>query len=132
MLYIPKSVVDEVTSKTNEATRDRVCRRHLGNAVVDQTQEAGVDGVGQEQTSRTTLVETATDTDEESSSNGAANGHELDLSVSEAAVEVIGVLDNLALIVAFCAGEGFRRDILADLLVVLERGHGWSNECEGD
>ena len=104
---VPKSVVDKVAGKTNEATGYRVCRRHLGDTVVDQTQEASVDGVGQEQTSRTTLVETAADTDEQCSTNGAANGHELDLSVSETTVEVIGVLDNLAFIMAFRSGEGF-------------------------
>ena len=96
-----------MTSKTNEATRHRICRRHLGNAVVYQTQEAGVDGVGQEQAGWATLVETAADTDEERSSNGTANGHELDLSVSKTTVEVIGVLDDLALIMAFCSDKGF-------------------------
>jgi len=103
---IPKSVVDKVTSKTNEASRDRICCRHLSDTVVDQTKEASVDGVGKEQATRTALVETTADTDEEGSSNGAANGHELDLSVSKTTVEVIGVLDDLAFIMAFCTGEG--------------------------
>jgi hypothetical protein len=90
-----------VTSQTNEATRYRICRRHLGDTVVYQTQEASIDGVGQEQTGRATLVQATTDTDEERSSDGTANGHELDLSVSETAVKVVGVLNDLAFIVTF-------------------------------
>ena len=119
-----KSVVNEVPSKTDEAARDRVCGGHLGDAVVHQAEEASIDGVRQEQAAWAAFVETAADADEESGANGAANGHQLDLSVSQAAVEVIVVLDDLAFFVAVDAADGVGRDILADLLVMFEDGHG--------
>lgn len=112
-----------MSSKTNETTGDRVCGGHLSNAVVHQTKEASVDGVGEEQAAGAALVKTATDTDEEGSTDGATNGHKLDLSISQASVKVIGVLDDLALLMAVGASDGLGRDIVVDLLAMLERCH---------
>ena len=113
-----KCIVDKVTRKTNEATGYRVCGCHLSDAVVHQTQEASVDRISEEQAGWATLVETATDTDEESGSNGAANGHELNLSVSKTAVEVISVLNNLAFFMAVDASDWLGRHKVVDLFAM--------------
>ena len=113
-----KRVVDKVSSKTNKATGNRVCGCHFGDTVVHQTKEASVDRIREEQAGRAALVETAADTDEESGSNGAANGHELNLSVSETSVEVIIVLNDLAFFMAVDAGDWFRRHKVVGLLAM--------------
>lgn len=113
-----KRVVDKVSSKTNKATRDRVCGGHFGDTVVHQTKETSVDRIGEEQAAWAALVETAANTDEESGSNGATNGHELDLSVSKTAMKVIIVLNDLAFLVAVGAGDWYRRHKVVDLLAM--------------
>jgi hypothetical protein len=123
-----KSVVDKVSGKTNEATRDRVRGRHLGDTVVHQTEEASIDRIGQEQACWAALVETAANGHEESSSNGAANSHQLNLSISKASVKVVIVLNNLTLFVAVDASDRRRRHEVVDLLSMFERGHVASRE----
>jgi hypothetical protein len=118
-----KGIVDKVSGKTNEATRDRVCGRHLSDAVVHQTKKTSIDRIGEEQASWTSLVETAANADEESSSNGAANGHQLNLSVSETSVKVIIVLNDLTLFVAVGPCDWRRQHVVVDLLAMFERGH---------
>jgi hypothetical protein len=119
----PKSVINKMSSKTNKATRNRIRSRHLSNTVVHQTQEASIDRVREEQAARTALVETAADADEEGSSDGAADGHELDLSVSESPVQVVVVLDDVAILVAVGLGDWAGRHEVVDLLAVFERCH---------
>ena len=119
-----KRIVDKVARKTNETTGYRVCGGHFGDTVVHQTKEAGVDRIGEEQAAWATLVETAADTDEECSSNGAANGHELNLSVSKTAVEVIIVLNDLAFFVAVDASDRLGRHKVVDLLAMFVGCHG--------
>lgn len=118
-----KSIINKVSSKTDETTRDRVRGRHLCNTVVHQTQEASIDGIREEQTARAALVETTADADEKSSSNGAANGHELDLTISKTPVEVVVVLDDLAIFVAVGPGDGGGRHKVVDLLAMFVRCH---------
>jgi ribosomal protein S17E len=113
-----KSVVDKVTRKTNKATRNRVCGSHLSDTIVHQTQEASVNRISEEQAGWATLVETAADTDEERSSNGAANGHELNLSIPETSVKVIIVLNDLAFFVAVGASDRLGRHKVVDLLAM--------------
>jgi len=115
----PKSIINKVSSKTDEATGNRICSRHLSNTVVHQTQEAGINRVGEEQAAGPALVETTADTDEEGGSNGAANGHELDLTVSKSSVEVVVVLDNVAIFVAVGLRDWAGRHEVVDLLAVL-------------
>ena len=118
-----KGVVDKVSCKTNKAAGDRVRRCHLGDTVVHQTKEAGIDSVREEQAAWTALVETAADTDEESSSNGTTNGHELNLSVSKPSVEVIIVLNDLAFFVAVGASDWLGRHKVVHLLTMFVRCH---------
>ena len=113
-----KRIINKVSSKTDEATRDRIRGRHLSNTVVHQTQEASIDRIREEQTARPALVETAADADEEGGSNGAADGHELDLAVSKPAAEVVVVLDDLAIFVAVGPEDRVGRDKVVDLLAV--------------
>jgi hypothetical protein len=133
----PKSVINKMSSKTNKATRNRIRSRHLSNTVVHQTQEASIDRVREEQAARTALVETAADADEEGSSNGAADGHELDLSVSESPVQVVVVLDDVAILVAVGLGDWAGRHEVVDLLAVFEGchvgvgGEGWMVVARG-
>jgi hypothetical protein len=115
-----KGVVDKVSGKTNEATRDRVCGRHLSDTVVHQTKKASIDRIGEEQASWASLVESATNADEESSSNSAANGHQLDLSISETTVKMIIVLNDLTLFIAVGASDWRRRHEVVDLLAMFE------------
>ena len=119
-----KCIVDKVTRKTNETTGYRICGCHLSDTVVHQTQEASVDRISEEQAGWATLVETTADTDEERSSNGAANGHELDLSVSETSVKVIIVLNDLAFFVAVDASDRLGRHKVVDLLAMFVGCHG--------
>lgn len=119
-----KRIVDKVSSKTDEATRNRVRGSHLSDTVVHQAQEASVNRIREEQAGWATLVETAADTDEERSSNGAANGHELNLSIPETSVEVIIVLNDLAFFVAVGASDRLGRHKVADLLAMFVGCHG--------
>lgn len=92
--FLPESIVDPFTSKTNEATRDGHEDRHFSDAVVDQTKHAGVERVGNEQTAGPTMVKTSTDRDEEGGTDRSTNGQQLNLSVAQAALEVVLVLGN--------------------------------------
>jgi hypothetical protein len=133
----PKRIIDKVSSKTNETTRNRIRSRHLSDTVVHQTEEASIDRVRKEQAARTALVETAADADEEGSSDGAADGHELDLSVSESSVQVVVVLDDVAIFVAVGLGDWAGRHEVVDLLAVFEGchvgvgGEGWMVVARG-
>lgn len=89
-----EGIVTPLASHSNKAARNRVKRRHLGDRVVDQTENAAVEQVCQEQTARAAFVETGADTDKEGCSNGAANGKQLDLAVAKTAVEAIGIAMN--------------------------------------
>ena len=71
---------------------------HLCDAVVYQRQHAGVNSVCNEQASRSSVVQAATNGDEERSANATTDGDKLDLTVAQAALEHVGVLGDLAML----------------------------------
>lgn len=87
-----KGVVHPFTSETDEATADGVRRCHLRNTVVHHSQKDRLDGEGQEQAPGSTIVQTSADTHEESSSDGASNGNELNLAVTKVTLKVVSVV----------------------------------------
>lgn len=58
-----KRIVDPMTGKTDETTRYGEGDGHLGDAVIDQTDDTGVESVGDEQIGGATLVESISDRD---------------------------------------------------------------------
>lgn len=87
-----ESIVNPDTSQTNEATRHRHVGAHLSDGVVNEGNDAGVEGVGDEQTSGTALGEAAADGDEQAGTDCATDGNQLNLTVVQAALEAIGVV----------------------------------------
>lgn len=87
-----KGLVNPFAGETNEAATDGIGSGHLGEAVIHHGQEHRLNRVRKEQAARTTGIETSTNTDEKSSSNGTTNGNELDLAVTEVTLEVIGIV----------------------------------------
>jgi hypothetical protein len=71
---------------------------HLSNAVVYQRQHAGVNSVCNEQASRSSVVQAATNGDEQRSANTTTDGDKLNLTVAQAALEHVGILSNLAIL----------------------------------
>jgi hypothetical protein len=66
-----QSFVDPFTRHANETTGDRHIGTHFGLAVVDQSQHAGVDGIGEEEGAGAALEQTAGDRDEGCCSDGS-------------------------------------------------------------
>ncbi|KAI6749730.1 hypothetical protein HG531_006995 [Fusarium graminearum] len=86
-----ESVVDPVASETDETTRNRHISVHFSDRVVGETEDHGVESCADEETSGATLGQTGTDTDEETGTDSASDGEELNLSVVESAMKTISV-----------------------------------------
>jgi hypothetical protein len=113
-----KGIVDPLSGQTDESTGHGHQDCHLGDTVVDQTQHAGVDGVGDEQAARATLVQSTTDGNEQRGTDGTTNGQELNLSVSKTTLEVVLVLgDDAILDIDWAVGVNL---VLVDALLAAE------------
>ena len=71
---------------------------HLRDAVVYQSQHASVDSICDEQAARSTLVQATANGDKQRSANATTDGNELNLTVVQAALEVVGILSDLAIL----------------------------------
>lgn len=79
-----KRRVDETSSKFKDGTTNRKIRAHLGNTQVTGPDEKDTpDQVTKNDGERTSFRQNTTDTDEETSTDGATDGHELDMSRGE-------------------------------------------------
>lgn len=68
---------------------------HLGHAVVDECEQAGVQGVGDEKRTWTAIHQAASDGHEQSRADGAADCYKLDLTVSQVSFQGIGIATDL-------------------------------------
>lgn len=105
-----------MTGEANKRARHGHEDNHLGKASRNHGDHDGLDGVGDEQRSRPTLLKAATNADEESGSDGTTNGDELcgrglafvwnvatggrhgtdlNLAVAKVALELVGILGAL-------------------------------------
>lgn len=104
--------------KANETTGDGHQDCHFRNAIVDKTEHAAIDGVRQEQASRTSIVKSTTDAHEERRPNGASNCQELDLSIAQSSLKIVlvfrddpivdliaGIVVHLDVVILLGAGE---------------------------
>lgn len=81
---LTKSRVDETGSKFKDGTTDGKIGAHLGHAQVARPDEADTpDEVSQQDGQRAGRGQDAADTDEETGTNGATDGHELDVAGRE-------------------------------------------------
>jgi hypothetical protein len=79
-----KRRVDETSSKFKDGTTDRKIRAHLGNTQVTGPDEKDTpDQVTKNDRERTSFGQNTTNTNEETGTNGATDGHELDMSRGE-------------------------------------------------
>lgn len=85
-------IVDPSTGETNETTRHWHHDCHFGGTVVYEPEHNAVDSVGQEYASRSTLVQSTTDGNEQRRTDGTTNCQQLDLTVTKTSVEVIFVI----------------------------------------
>ena len=81
-----KRRVDETSSKFKDGTTDRKIRAHLCNTQVTGPDEKDTpDQVSEDDRERTSFRQNTTDTNEETGTDGATDGHELDMSRGETA-----------------------------------------------
>ncbi len=85
-------IVDPGTSETNETTRYRHHDCHFGGTVVYEREHTAIDTVGQKCASRSTLVQSTTDGNEQRRADGTTNCQQLDLTVTKTSVEVIFII----------------------------------------
>ena len=85
-------IVDPSTGETDETTRHGHHDCHFGGTVVYEPEHNAVDSVGQEGASRSTLVQSTTDGNEQRRTDGTTNCQQLDLTVTKTPVEVIFVI----------------------------------------
>lgn len=117
--------VDPVASHADETTRNRHVGSHLGHGVVDQAEHTAVQGVGQEQASRTALDQTVGDGYEGSSTNGTTDGNQLDLTIAQVSSKLIDVVDMANNLVGLIAIDIVRGDISCLLVVLGVVQHDW-------
>jgi hypothetical protein len=99
---------------------------HFSHTIVDHAEETAVEGVGEEKTAGATFVETTTNTYEESSTDTASDGNELNLSVVETPLELVGIVHNHTRRDVGVVGEAILVDIdIVALFVVVfsEKAH---------
>lgn len=122
-----KGVVDPFTGHTNETSRNRVKGCHFSHAVVHEAEETAVGSVGNEQTAGTTTGKTAADTDEEGSADGATDGDELDLTIAQATLKLVGIVRGDAMLDVWAVAIG---GLEAFIRVFLFFGvHGCDGQC---
>ena len=90
-----KRVVHPLARQADEASGDGHVRGHLGRRVVDHGDEEVLDDEGEQQVSGAGIVQCSPYADEDARADGGADADELELAVSQPALQVIGPIDHL-------------------------------------
>lgn len=92
-----KRFIDPFTRQPDETSTHGHEDGHLGDAIVDQPEEDGIDGVREEQRAGSAVMQSAANADEQASPYTPTDCNELDLSVAQSSVKLVSVLGDDAL-----------------------------------
>lgn len=109
-----------MTSMSDEASTDGKSSRHFCNAVVDHGQDNALRQEGEEQIRRTSMIQAITNAHEQCSTNGASDGNQLDLTVSQMSLQLVAVIGGKAFSQVLA---GVRRRVATFFFVAAENAH---------
>lgn len=101
---------------------------HLSHAIIDQTQQAGIESIGDKQRAWATIYQAVADAHKQGGSNRSSDGDHLDLAVAEVALEAVRIAGEFDAAIAFIVWREWRRFLFVagrgHVACLLEAGHG--------
>lgn len=94
--------INPMTGQSNKTTANRHVDGHFGDGIVHHAHDDGIEGVGHEKRAGAGFVESTTDTDEQSSADGASDGDQLNLAVAEVALQLVRIVSCLTMLHVVC------------------------------
>lgn len=124
-----ESVIYPLASQTDEAAANGECRGHLGEGIIDHSQKRALDYKGQKQAAGASVIETGSNTDEKGCSDRTSNGDQLNLTISQMALKIVGIVGHQAFLDVMGAVGFDTVGTPGGFLVFVEKSHGGQYHC---